>query len=399
MEIIDGEVDIYDPVYFAKIRKVISDLIPKWIHPPGPTGYSDRDRLIIEHLLNEESMINWVKAFTTPIASATFNYEVLETYGDRVISLSIIRYLITKFPNISSEELTQVKTTFESNKTHSGYSKLLGIDKCIRTVPSKYSVITPKVIFDVYESFMGALFVNLDRLREGLGYGICYHLVARILDMEDITDPTQYADNKTNNNQIFMRFGLGDLEMVETRPPGGRYQIDIRLTVDQMKWLRSLGKIFPTELLGRGIDHDREDAIRIAHQKAAKTLANKGVNRFWAEDLKAKLMKETYGTKDLYESILKSAHILGFEDVEFMKPKDQDSSKKVMIYRLLGFRTEDVKNSSKPEDVQNLEVAVVPVTKEWLQKDQKTRKRELEKEILTGFAENLKRRAAQALKK
>lgn len=116
-------------------------------------------------LLDEEQMPIWAAAFTHETFDQNNNYEEIELVGDRMIEAAYPLYMFSRFRNIkriTKKELTEGKNTYMAKKEQSIRGKNHGFYKWLRA--SSITNLKGDVNEDLYESFIGALYLTSDKL-------------------------------------------------------------------------------------------------------------------------------------------------------------------------------------------------------------------------------------------
>lgn len=86
------------------------------------------------------------------------SYERLETLGDAVLNLVVIRALYSLEPWLSPDQITTRKSLITSNVEIARRTRLLGLDKLIFIAPGQN--LTERIEANVYEAVVGALFLD-----------------------------------------------------------------------------------------------------------------------------------------------------------------------------------------------------------------------------------------------
>ncbi len=128
------------------------------------------------------------------------SYERLEYLGDRIIKLCITKYLFLRYPNDDEGFMTKLQTKIEDKRNLAAMSKHLGLDKYFiisRQIEMKYGRNLEKIHEDVFEAFMGALYLSN-------GFEPCLLFIINLL--ETLIDYAQklYCDN--NYKDALLRY-------------------------------------------------------------------------------------------------------------------------------------------------------------------------------------------------
>ncbi len=106
-------------------------------------------------------------------------YERLEFLGDSVLDLVVSEFLYNRDPNLTEGQLTRMRSNYVCKKAIYTYSMELGLNKHIKVGgPELSRREIDSVISDVFESFIGALYLDLglDAVKEFLSKTVLPHI-------------------------------------------------------------------------------------------------------------------------------------------------------------------------------------------------------------------------------
>ncbi len=119
------------------------------------------------------------------------SYERLEYFGDRVVKIVVSFYLFNRYPHEDEGFMTRLQTKIEDKKNLSILSKELGLGKYFiisKQIENQNGRNMEKIHEDVFEAFMGALFLSN-------GFEPCCLLLLNLLEtLIDYSDKL-YCDN------------------------------------------------------------------------------------------------------------------------------------------------------------------------------------------------------------
>lgn len=119
------------------------------------------------------------------------SYERLEYFGDRVIKLVISMYLYKRYPHEDEGFMTRLQTKLEDKKNLSAMSMKIGLGKFF-IISKQIEVINgrnfEKIHEDIFEAFMGALFLSN-------GLEICILFLINLLETVIDYSNKLYCDN------------------------------------------------------------------------------------------------------------------------------------------------------------------------------------------------------------
>lgn len=243
-----------DADYSATLRTFLYNLLVEYV-------FNNENTEILEHILNAENMLIWLKAFTHQSYDYDNNYENLEYIGDRVLHWAFPQYLFNKFPEYTEADYTGINTVYMSKINQGNISDKLKIPPLIRSS----AVVNFNIKADVFESFIGALNETAATFSDGVGPIIVYNFISNYFEQNKIVidDEKKYGAPKTQVQQFFNRFSVGEpVEVVHT--VNGITTIKIYLTIRQVEFIQTA---FPTVILGQlehniVIDKQAKDSVK-----------------------------------------------------------------------------------------------------------------------------------------
>ncbi len=119
------------------------------------------------------------------------SYERLEYFGDRVLKVIVSMYLFHRYPRQDEGFMTRLQTKIEDKKNLSIMSKEIGLNKFFiisKQIESMGGRNLEKIHEDVFESFVGALFLSN-------GFEPCMFLIVNLLETLIDYSEKLYCDN------------------------------------------------------------------------------------------------------------------------------------------------------------------------------------------------------------
>ncbi len=119
------------------------------------------------------------------------SYERLEYFGDRVLKVIVSMYLFHRYPRQDEGFMTRLQTKIEDKKNLSIMSKEIGLSKYFiisKQIESMNGRSLEKIHEDVFESFIGALFLSN-------GFEPCMFLIVNLLETLIDYSEKLYCDN------------------------------------------------------------------------------------------------------------------------------------------------------------------------------------------------------------
>lgn len=239
----------------------------------------------INRIVNQTTLPMWKKAFTHETIDLNDNYEQLETIGDRVLELCFLKYLLRKFPDLSPQEITELKSKYMSKIYQGTTSRKLGFGDWIRVGNDISSI---SILEDVFESFFGALFEIADNI---IGDGVGYVLSLKFLTLifEDVKFDLSKAQGhpRSQIKEIFEMLKL-DAEIQDITTTDKGTNVVLSITDQTYNDLIELEKFKKgcSKVIGIGFGPYKTNAINLAYSNALEYLESLGITREWAEHQK-----------------------------------------------------------------------------------------------------------------
>lgn len=237
-----------------------------------------------EELLSKESLAFYSTAFTHPSVDSDNNYEFYETLGDITLKKCIVWYFSKRFPQINCPEgvdiMSRMKMKFEQSKSFAPLAESLKFWPYVSTnVNRDSSYLRQKILEDVFEAFFAVTEILLDKHNTmGVGYVVCYRIIAKLLDQLEIHIDWEYlVDAKTRVKEIFDYYksrGIGKIEYVKLEPE--IVGEDDRVFNVLARQTRQDGSI---RIIGKGRGHDSADAEQDAATQAFELLKSEGITK------------------------------------------------------------------------------------------------------------------------
>jgi dsRNA-specific ribonuclease len=239
----------------------------------------------INKIVNSKTLPMWKKAFTHETIDLNDNYEQLETIGDRVLELVFLKYLLRKFPDLTPQEITELKSKYMSKIYQGTTSRKLGFGDWIRVGNDISSI---SILEDVFESFFGALFEISDmEIGDGVGYVMALKFLTMIFT--DVTfDLSKAQGHPRSQIKEILEMLRFDPEITEAIPSEKGTNVTIRISDETHNDLVELGMMDKnsSNIIGVGFGPYKTNAVNLAYSNALEYLESLGITRKWAENQK-----------------------------------------------------------------------------------------------------------------
>ena len=231
-------------------------------------GYTFKDKSLLTQAFTRTSFCNEIN----PTVSVKYHSnEVLEFFGDGVLSLSIISFLLKECTEryehgirteLGEGDFSNIKSKLSDKQNLSKSMKALGLEKHLLMGEGDYKLgiqNEPSVMEDLFESIVGAIFIDSD-----MSISAVIKAVSSMLDMSVYTDRQKIAQSAKNALQEW----CADKKR---RLPAPRYETISEDGPDHKKtYVR--GCFIGEKLMGRGIGKNFKIADSEAAEDALKTL-------------------------------------------------------------------------------------------------------------------------------
>lgn len=260
------------------------------------------DEDIAERLVDPEVMPLWANAFTKRVADLVNNYERDELIGDRLLEPPFVAMLFRRFPQITPETVTKLKTLYLSKSWQASKAQEWGFGQMARVMPAgaflpdepmteKTGEVTIHTLEDIFEAFQSALFFAGEKTRPGLGYHLVSRLVNWMFEGVEIAIEADYTDDITSVQSTLKTLGVTITPVKQTgfeMWEEGTKTLKLVLSPAMLKQLRAHGI-----KLDSSLSYATGNTLKAARIKAYK-YARVALQRSGAED-KARAIYEKRG--------------------------------------------------------------------------------------------------------
>lgn len=234
-------------------------------------GYTFKDKSLLIQAFTRTSFCNEINP---TVKTKYHSNEVLEFFGDGVLSLSIISFLLKECTEryehgirteLGEGDFSNIKSKLSDKQNLSKSMKALGLEKHLLMGEGDYKLgiqNEPSVMEDLFESIVGAIFIDSD-----MSIGAVIKAVSGMLDMSVYTDRQKISQSAKNALQEW----CADKKR---RLPAPRYETLSEDGPDHKKtYVR--GCYIGDKLMGRGIGKNFKIADSEAAEDALKALMAK----------------------------------------------------------------------------------------------------------------------------
>lgn len=224
-------------------------------------------KFLEELKLDESDMYIYSKAFTDPKLSLE-NYDLLETLGDNTVNKCVLWYISNRFPQLNCPEaidiLTRLKISIIKSSSYSKLAEKLGFKSFISFNKINYNL--ESILEDVFEAFFAATEIVIDKkYKKGMGFIVCYKLIAFILNQENYSLKYEdLVDAKTRLKELIDSYKMTKIKYKTHRDINKYYS-----TIYELKEINRNEKIITEEIPFRikGIGNDKKEAEQDVSQK------------------------------------------------------------------------------------------------------------------------------------
>lgn len=236
-------------------------------------------------LLAPDQMPRWIAAFTHESVNVNpaSNYDQFEKLGDSVMKTCFLQFILTKYPNMDSNGLSELSAYYLSKPKLAEISNSLGLTNYVQ-ISVKKSI---SVSEDLFESLIGALFwIGNVAILPGMGFVFAFNFVNNIFSQVEIDLGVVAGHVKSQVKEIFEKLGWKKAIEDWRQEPGSSEGVFIlRFTTEALRFLRNLGVNLNDDVLASSqLASTKKVASDQAYQQAVANLASLGIDRNWADD-------------------------------------------------------------------------------------------------------------------
>lgn len=292
-----------------------------------------------EPFLTQDAMNLWTQAMATRLFDPRFNYESLETLGDSALGLGLVEYLTKRYPNITPEQITNLKAKYVSKDTLRDISKrLYGFDNWVLLLPpivkngefyydnsiniSEYV----SILEDVFEAFLGAMFLIGDKF----GYPLVKQFVEKTYDRYGIDMKEAKGPVKTRLQQMIEAFTKDKIRETYIKNKTDN-TITLELPESLIQTLGAMG-IRLKPVIAKSNGQTKGNAERAAYEQGFAYVASQGFTEDFVNNYKIESIKTKY--PELQDRMLALDQRLkedGFVTFEFDDPNITQTSTSIII--------------------------------------------------------------------
>ena len=284
--------------------------------------------------IDSKAMKTWTTAFTHETFSPSDNNEDLEFQGDAILKAAFPKYLRARFPYLHKNYFTELNVFYMSKVEQGKLAIKMGLGDYLRVKGLDQVIFNLQT--DLFEAFFGALDVVSDSIVQGLGFANCYNMIIHLFSTIDIDEANGKGSAKTQVQQIFKRFDLGNVKEI-TEEYGTTVTFSVKLTDEQMDFLATYTVIIENPIIASYTAYTKKEADVEAYKIALETLANYGINTDWAEDAKKVRDFSDEVMAPYMPSFTQRLKSEGFVDKAFIIPR-KTLTKQGAVVQLVGIR-------------------------------------------------------------
>lgn len=302
----------------------------------------------INKIVNMKTLPMWKKAFTHETIDLNDNYEQLETIGDRVLELVFLKYLLRKFPDLSPQEITELKSKYMSKIYQGTTSRKLGFGDWIRVGNDVSSI---SILEDVFESFFGALFEISDmEIGDGVGYVMALKFLTMIFTDVDFDLSKAQGHPKSQIKEILemLKYEFDPDQVEEIVATDKGTNVTLRISDETHSNLVNLEMMDKdsSNVIGVGFGPYKTNAINLAYSNALEYLESLGITRKWAEnqrELSDLLMPEL---EPYLDNALKRMEDEGYNRI-YLRTSRTSAKAGSIVVQLVGVYFDEQKNKEQ----------------------------------------------------
>lgn len=234
-------------------------------------------------MVSPEAMAIWVPCFTHKSFDPNIgnNYEELETVGDKELAYVFVLYLYLNYPKMTSQQLSELKSSYMSKPAQAQMTLNLGLEKWVR---ARNIEINTHIFEDIMESFFGGLTMVGDTVfKFGAGHGLCYSMINKIFEETKIDMKYAKGKPKTQIKEMFEQLHWGKAQEDFEENQDRSTTATVSLAPEAVESIRSLGVNLQTPVLAREVGTTKTVASDNAYQVALDRIRAMGFTEEWVK--------------------------------------------------------------------------------------------------------------------
>ena len=224
---------------------------------------------IKDFLRNLEIPVHDTKLFEQAFTHSSFknelsnpyklDYERLETLGDAVLSLVVVDISYKFRPSFEPRDLTVMKIDFVQANSLITYGRKIGLDRFIRLGRGMTIDANPKIIEDVFEAIIGAIYLDC-------GFEAAYDFINKIMGKEIKAFTPDRSINRDYKSELQIAFQAEQKSDLV-------YKLIQKSGKDNDPYFE-VGVYFMDSLLGKGGGKSKKAAEQNAAREALERMAS-----------------------------------------------------------------------------------------------------------------------------
>lgn len=279
----------------------------------------------IDVLLDDTCMEMYNIALTTKLASPDRNLETLEFIGDVTVNKIVVWYLSRRFPQLMDltgnnvGTLNRLKTNLVSKVSLAKVGSLMHMERFITCTEEQWNIARTKIMEDSFEALIGAIEQQIDiRIRIGIGYAICYNIVAPLYDQIELSlDREDLYDSVSRLKEVFdqLKKTLGAVEYKSRQLDDNTFVTDVVSVLDGRQ-----------SRIGEGRGKSKKASQLAAAEHALAYLLKRGFARLpKGEDFAARLPPDARVRVSSHDGYVRATVSAGGKDVSGIGYSDDEA--------------------------------------------------------------------------
>jgi len=301
--------------------------------------------------VDKQALDIWKRAFTHQSYNAdpAFNYEPLETEGDRVLDLVFTSFIMEYYKiimekDITPQFITNLKHYYMSKLRQGELGEMLGLPRFL--IKSDLVTTDISMVEDMFESFFGALYNIGNNISYGFGMTVAYAFFRKLFEEVDIDHERRFGDAKTIVTQAFQSLGWGApiveefMDVDDDGKPKATISVDFPQKVKDYIEEKLKGRYrFPSGAIAVRSSTSSRRAENEAFEYFLTFMNSIGINRDYIRKSRENKIFADFG--ESYTKALTKANKAGYKLIEFSKPYRTGPGKEKFYVQLKGVNDDD----------------------------------------------------------
>lgn len=288
-------------------------------------------------LLSQEYLADWAKVFIPKFIDYYNNYERMENLGDRIFGNHLTAFLHSQASEDNTEgDISDIYAYYSSNVFLRGVAVGLKLEVPFGIANTENLQVGPKVLSDIFEAFVGCLYLVAEKIKTGYGDIYCRHFVYKVLLGASKLILMDFSNAIYKRHVRAMSLALGTEPTVEfSMVKGATFKITLGEQIATR--ISEIIDDYYRESTFMGVGPGRREAEAEAWKHAYEHFGKYGLDPNYLPSYRQFLLKQGVDG-DLWESVLAQKEKQGYGSDDSIYAYQPSISEESSILQLLGLK-------------------------------------------------------------